>query len=123
MASICRCSAGAVSSPFDLRLYGSRMFSISMRATPPELDGAIEMISKSLYVPSHRRALLRLVRGQVFLRDQAAVGLHVGGDRVGNPALVEGVRTVGRNGAQRLAEVRLDEAVAGSFHSPPPGLP
>ena len=48
IASIRRCRAGAVSRPFDFMSNGSRMLSISMRTTPPELGGGIETISKPL---------------------------------------------------------------------------
>ena len=61
---------------------------------------------------SNRRALLRCVRREIGLRDQAAVGRHVLGDAIGDPSLVEDVGAVRRDRAQRLAEVLQHEAIA-----------
>jgi hypothetical protein len=45
VASIIRCRVSAEYLPCDFRSKFSRMFSISIIATPPELGGGIEMIS------------------------------------------------------------------------------
>ena len=87
------------------------MLSISISATPPELGGGIEMISWPGSA-AHGRAFFRLVGGEIRLRDQAAVGLHVLGDPIGDPALVERVRPIVGDRAQRLAEIREDEPIA-----------
>jgi hypothetical protein len=46
------------------------MFSISIRATPPELGGGIGGDLVAAERALHRRALLRLVRRQILLRDE-----------------------------------------------------
>ena len=78
--------------PSIFRSKRSSMFSISISATPPELGGGIDDDVVAAERARDRRALLRLVAGEVFLGDQAAVGRHVLGDAIGDPALVEHVR-------------------------------
>jgi hypothetical protein len=55
----------------------------------------------------------RAERGQPLAGDETSMARHVGVDRVGHPAPVEAVVAVLGDGAQRPAEVPLDEAVAG----------
>ena len=98
--------------PFAFRSIASSMFSISISATPPELGGAIDTISKPAERAAHRRALLGLVLREVLFGDQPAVGRHVVGDAIGDPSLVERVGTIGRNRAQRLAEILEHEPIA-----------
>ena len=61
---------------------------------------------------AHRRALLGLVGGEIVLRDEPAVRLHVVGDAVGNPSLVERVGAAVADRAQRLRQVGQDQPVA-----------
>ena len=51
------------------------------------------------------------VAGQIVQRQQAALGLHVGSDHLGDAAAVEGIGAVGGNGAQRAGQIGLAEDV------------
>jgi hypothetical protein len=97
------------------------MFSISMRATPPELGGGIETISNAPVFP-RTGLLFRAIGGEVFAGDEPAVRLHVIGDAIGNPPVVEHVSAFAGDGPKGLAEIGQHQTVPAA-HSPPPGLP
>ena len=100
-----RCSAGGVSRPFDFEI--ERLEDVE-HLDQRDAAGARRRHRDDLVAAvgaAYRRALLGLVGGEILLRDQPAVGLHVLGDAIGDPALVEGVGAVGGDRAQRLAEI------------------
>ena len=86
-----------------------------MRATPPELGGGIETISNAPYFPrTGFRSFARLARAicsEVFPGDEPAVRLHVIGDAIGNPPLVEHVSAVTSDGPKGLTEIGQHQTV------------
>ena len=69
-----------------------------------------------------RRALLRLIRREIRLRDEPAVRRHVGGDAIGDPPRVEHIRTVGRDGAQASSRDRASTILSPAAHGCAAGL-
>ena len=102
IASIWMCSAGAVSRPFDFEIeWLDDVEHLDQRDTA----GAHRRHRHDLEIlvaAAKRRPLFRGVRREVCLGDQATVGFHVRFDRVGDPALVERVRTLRRDSTECL---------------------
>ena len=88
------------------------MLSISTSATPPELGGGIDDDLVAPVRAPDGRALLGLVGGEIGFRDDPAVGLHLLGDAIGNPAFVEGVGAAVSDRAEGLCQVGLNEPIA-----------
>ncbi len=59
-----------------------------------------------------RCAFLGLVSGEISLRDNPAVRLHLFSDAVGDPSFVEGVGAAVGDGTEGLGQVGLDEPIA-----------
>ena len=66
--------------------------------------------------PGHRRPLDGAVLREILEADDAAVGLHVGGDPPGDAAAVERVGAFRRDRPQRRGVVLVDEPLAGTRH-------
>src|SRR6476659_3440457 len=61
---------------------------------------------------ANRRSLLRLIGGEISLRDQATVGLHLRGDAIRDPAGVERVGSFRRDRIERTTEIGEANRVA-----------